>query len=135
MRVYSFPAVVGTAPRILILGSMPGVASLDASEYYAHPRNQFWRIVMTLCGTDAQLSYEERLRVLRDHGLALWDVLHSCVRPGSLDASIEHRSAKPNDLMALLRRTGSIRRLCCNGAAAGTRLTVRHLQDTVADLF
>jgi TDG/mug DNA glycosylase family protein len=118
VRVYSFPAIVADDARILILGSMPGVASLRAGQYYAHPRNQFWNILEELCGVRSALPYQQRLQMLRDHHVAVWDVLHSCVRPGSLDAAIEHRSARPNDLTRLLRSTPSIRRICCNGGVA-----------------
>jgi hypoxanthine-DNA glycosylase len=120
--VYSFPAFVASDARILILGSMPGVASLTAGQYYAHPRNQFWSILEQLCGAAPGGSYPERVRMLRSNHLALWDVLHSCVRPGSLDAAIEHRSAKPNDLIGLLRAHAGIGRICCNGAAAFSAL-------------
>jgi TDG/mug DNA glycosylase family protein len=122
VRVYSFPAIVADDARILILGSMPGVASLEAHHYYAHPRNRFWSILERLCGITGPLRYDARLQLLRAHHLALWDVLHSCVRPGSLDAAIEHHSAKPNDLMGLLRATPSIRRICCNGGTAHSSL-------------
>jgi TDG/mug DNA glycosylase family protein len=97
---------------------MPGIASLNAGQYYAHPHNQFWRIIGQIIGADPASAYEQRLQRLRDHHLALWDVLHSCVRRGSLDAAIDQRSARPNDLPALLREAGSIRRICCNGGTA-----------------
>jgi TDG/mug DNA glycosylase family protein len=134
VRIYSFPAVVGNDARILILGSMPGVASLDAVQYYAHLRNQFWSIIARITDTSPALAYEARLDVLRARRFALWDVLHSCVRPGSLDASIEHRSAKPNDLMGLLRRTGTIDRICCNGGTAYAALK-RHFGERLAREF
>jgi len=116
-RVHSFPAVIAADTRILILGSMPGVASLNAQQYYAHPRNQFWRIMGEICGAGPQLPYPQRLQALLDQGLGLWDVLQSCVRGGSLDAAIEHHSAIANDLLPLLG-AGQVRRLCCNGSSA-----------------
>lgn len=116
-RVRSFAAVIDVGTRILILGSMPGVASLDAQQYYAHPRNQFWPIMGAICGAGPELPYPRRLRALREHCLGLWDVLHSCVRGGSLDAAIERHSVAANDLLPLLR-TGRVMRLCCNGGAA-----------------
>ena len=119
--------------RILILGSMPGVASLDAQQYYAHPRNQFWPIMGRICGAGIELPYLQRLQALRAHGLGLWDVLHSCVRGGSLDAAIEHRSATPNDLLPLLR-TGRVMRLCCNGGTAHA-LLLRHFGRRLAAEF
>jgi TDG/mug DNA glycosylase family protein len=134
VRVYSFPAVVASDARILILGSMPGVASLSAGQYYAHPRNQFWAILLKLCGVGTSLTYEERLQLVRTRHLALWDVLHSCVRPGSLDAAIEHHSARPNDLPQLLQTARSIRHICCNGATAHSALN-RYFGDILARSF
>ena len=104
--------------RVLILGSMPGTASLAAAQYYAHPYNQFWRILGQICGAGPELAYPLRLERLRMRGIALWDVLDSCVRPGSLDSAIEHTSAVANDIPGLLRTASHIRRICCNGATA-----------------
>ena len=117
-RVQSFAPVVRSDARVLILGSMPGAASLAARQYYAHPRNQFWTIVARQGIAARALPYPQRLELLQQHGLALWDVLHSCVRRGSLDAAIEHGGATPNDLPQLLRTYRGIERLCCNGATA-----------------
>jgi hypoxanthine-DNA glycosylase len=132
-RVQSFAPVVGPGTRILILGSMPGVASLDARQYYAHPRNHFWRIVGQLCGAGPDLPYEQRLQALLRQQLGLWDVLQSCVRGGSLDAAIEQHSAVANDLLPLLR-AGSVIRLCCNGSTAYTALQ-RHFGQQLAREF
>lgn len=104
--------------RVLILGSMPGAASLAAQQYYAHPQNQFWRIIERIYGVPRTLPYPARLEGLTSNRLALWDVLESCVRPGSLDAAIEHASAVPNALTRLLRAHPDIGRLCCNGATS-----------------
>jgi TDG/mug DNA glycosylase family protein len=134
VRVFSFPAIIGTGARVLILGSMPGVASLGASQYYAHARNQFWPLMGELCGATPDLPYAQRLQVLLDHHIALWDVLHSCVRPGSLDASIEHTSAQPNDLVHLLRQADTIGRICCNGGTAHLALK-RHFEVPLAQDF
>jgi len=101
---------------------MPGVASLGASQYYAHPRNRFWDIMDRVCGAGRSIPYQQRLLRLLDHHLALWDVLHSCVRSGSLDAAIEHHTALPNDLAGLLSGLPSLRRICCNGATASVAL-------------
>lgn len=131
-RARSFAAVVGEAPRILILGSMPGTASLAAAQYYAHPRNQFWNIMERLSGAGRELPYAERLQRLKAHGFALWDVLHSCVRAGSLDSAIEHHSAVPNAIPALLRRHRSIRRICCNGGTSHATL-LRHFGTELQD--
>ncbi|HTW73484.1 MAG TPA: DNA-deoxyinosine glycosylase [Steroidobacteraceae bacterium] len=121
-RARSFAAVVGGGARLLILGSMPGAASLAARQYYAHPYNRFWSILGEICGAGGELPYPRRLHCLKSHGFALWDVLHSCVRVGSLDSSIERRSARPNDIPGLLRRHPGIVRICCNGATAHAAL-------------
>lgn len=117
-RCYSFAPVVRAGARILILGSMPGVASLAAQQYYAHPRNQFWQLMGGICGARQQLPYPRRLEYLQDHDLALWDVLQFCERRGSLDSAIDHRTAITNDVPGLLRQYPSIRRVCCNGGTA-----------------
>jgi TDG/mug DNA glycosylase family protein len=132
-RVQSFPAVIGAHTRILILGSMPGVASLAAQQYYAYPRNQFWPIMGAICGAGPALAYPQRLQQLLHSGLGLWDVLHSCVRGGSLDAAIEHRSAIANHLLPLLRASPVVR-LCCNGGTAYTALQ-RHFGVRLAREF
>ncbi len=118
IRRRSFAPVARDDARVLILGSMPGEASLAAGQYYAHPRNQFWPIMQAICGAGPALPYAQRLERLRECRIALWDVLHSCVRAGSLDAAIERASAVPNDLPELLRAHAAIGRICCNGAAA-----------------
>jgi hypoxanthine-DNA glycosylase len=134
VRVYSFPPIAAEDARILILGSMPGVASLQAAQYYAHPRNQFWRIITELCGRTAVPDYPQRLQLLRANRLALWDVLHSCVRPGSLDAAIEHHTAEANDLIGVLRSHPCIVRICCNGGTAFAALR-RHFGSALAERF
>ncbi len=132
-RVQSFAAVVAADTRILILGSMPGVASLAAKQYYAHPRNQFWNIMGALCGAGPELAYAQRLQVLQQRGLGLWDVLQSCVRRGSLDAAIEPDSVVANELLPLLRQ-GNTMRLCCNGTTAYAALQ-RHFGQPLAREF
>jgi len=114
----SFAAVADTSATVLILGSMPGQASLLARQYYAHPQNAFWRIQGDLIGAHADLPYAERLCILRAHGIALWDVLASCVRVGSLDSAIEEPSIVANDFGAFLRRHRRIARVFFNGAKA-----------------
>lgn len=115
-----FPPVVDGRASVLILGSLPGRRSIAEQQYYAHPRNAFWRILGQLLGFEADNGYPQRCRELRDRGVALWDVLASSVRPGSLDSAIDIASAKPNDFAALLARHGGIRTICFNGAKAGS---------------
>lgn len=117
-RIGGFPPVVGRQPRVLILGSMPGVASLAAQEYYALPRNAFWPIMGKLFGACFELAYQDRLDVLKTGRVALWDVLGSCVRPGSLDASIDANSAVANDFGQLFADYPSIDRVFFNGKKA-----------------
>ncbi|MEO5861822.1 MAG: DNA-deoxyinosine glycosylase [Burkholderiales bacterium] len=117
-RIASFAPVEGEAARVLILGSMPGVQSLAAGQYYAHPRNSFWKILAAILGVPVTAAYEERIHSLKGAGIALWDVLHSCVREGSLDADIEAGSIKANDFKDFLLRHPGIEVVCFNGATA-----------------
>jgi len=117
-HVSSFAPVENPQARALILGSMPGVASLTAGRYYAHPRNAFWRLMGDIAGARPDLPYEQRLACLRAHGLALWDVLASCHRPGSLDADIDPASVVANDFAGFLARHPQIRLIAFNGAIA-----------------
>jgi TDG/mug DNA glycosylase family protein len=118
LRVRSFPPIETRGSRILVLGSMPGGASLAAGRYYAHPQNLFWRIMMDLLRGGPELSYAARIRLLKAHGIALWDVLESCVREGSLDSSIEEASISVNDFGSFYRSHPKIRRVFFNGAKA-----------------
>ena len=114
----SFPPVSTRDARVLVLGSMPGRASLAAVQYYAHPRNAFWPIMGELCEFGADAAYRVRLAALRRSRIALWDVLQSCVRPGSLDSDIAPESAEPNDFPAFFARHRRIRAVLCNGGTA-----------------
>ena len=111
-----FPPVARADARILVLGSLPGQKSLSASEYYAHPQNAFWRIMRELFGIDGH--YDERCTLLGDSKLALWDVLRSSVRRGSLDADIRRESAVANDFEAFLKSHASIKTIAFNGKKA-----------------
>lgn len=125
-RVTGFAPVVGDRPRVLVLGSMPGVASLDAHEYYAMPRNAFWPIMGRLFDAGFERPYAQRLARLQAGGVALWDVLASCVRPGSLDAAIDVRSAAVNDFGRLFADLPTIERVFFNGKAAA-KIYRRHV--------
>jgi len=116
--VTSFTPIEGNAAHILILGSMPGVASLSANQYYAHPQNAFWKIMCAILEFPATVSYEEKVTALKHSGIVLWDVLESCIRPGSMDAAIDMNSAKANDIAALLHRQPEIKTICFNGSTA-----------------
>ena len=123
---YGFPPVAAADARLLILGSMPGVASLDAVRYYAHPRNVFWRIMGDLLGAGPALPYEQRLQRLTAAGIALWDVIGACRRRGSLDAAIDPVSIRINPIGELLSDRPSIARVVTHGGLA-SRLFARHL--------
>ena len=117
-RISSFPPLCGETPRILILGSMPGEASLHAGQYYAYPRNAFWPIIEALFGIAANTDYAQRCQALATHGVAVWDVLESCIRSGSLDAAIESSSIVPNDFLGFFERNPSINAIYFNGSMA-----------------
>jgi len=112
-KIRSFLPVATSEARVLILGSMPGITSLTAGQYYAHPRNAFWRIMGKLFGAGPEKPYDERLRILNARGIALWDVLDSCVRPGSLDSNIGNET--PNDFVNFFASHTRITHVGLNG--------------------
>jgi len=115
--MYGFAPVVGGAPKVLVLGTFPGLASREAEEYYAHPRNQFWRILYGILGEayDAP-SYRRKLQKLKEHGIALWDMVASCETTGSADTEIQNPVLI--DLPGFLRKNPSIQTVCFNGGNA-----------------
>ena len=118
--VESFPPVAAAGARVLILGSMPGEESLRRQQYYANPRNAFWRIMGALLNPELdvapELPYGARLALLQQRRVALWDVAHRCRRVASADATL--RDVEPNAIPALLRRHASIVAVFCNGRTA-----------------
>ena len=122
-----FPPVVGRAPRVLLLGSLPGRASIAAGEYYAQRQNAFWRIAGALCGAEPDLDYASRLARLKSAGIALWDVLAAAERDGSLDADIVRGTLELNDVAGLLRRHGGITVVAFNGQTAAA-IFRRHIE-------
>jgi TDG/mug DNA glycosylase family protein len=113
-----FAPILGDRARVLILGSLPSVASLEKNQYYGHPQNVFWRIMGELFGAGPDMPYAQRTRILVNARVAVWDVLRSSVRPGSMDADIETSTAKPNDFETLFRDQPGIRLVCFNGRTA-----------------
>lgn len=116
LPVHSFPPIENRTARVLILGSMPGKASLEAGQYYAHPRNGFWPIMAALTGVEATTHYAERTRALLDTGIALWDVLAACTRSGSLDSEIDIATEVANDFVTFLANHPAITHVFFNGA-------------------
>lgn len=110
--------VFDTSARLLVLGSFPGAASLQAAQYYAHPRNAFWPVMAALTGEPGlpALAYADRLATLKHHHIALWDAVAACHREGSLDTAIQ--AAVPSDVAALVARLPALRVVACNGALA-----------------
>jgi len=117
-QVQSFAPIIGASPRIVILGSMPGIASLEAVQYYAHPRNVFWPIMGELFGFDHAIDYEARIQQIEALPIILWDSLKACHRPGSLDSNIDDDTAEANDFPRLLRQYPGIRAILFNGATS-----------------
>ncbi len=115
-RIVAFPPVAPPRARVLVLGSMPSVESLNQGFYYAHPRNAFWRIMAEVFGEPFPEDIPARVALLERHGVALWDVLESCEREGSLDSAI--REPTMNDFDALFERCPKIDRVLFNGGTA-----------------
>lgn len=126
-----FPPVAAPDARVLILGSLPGVRSLELTQYYGHPRNHFWPLVGGLIGADLPaLPYAERLSRLKAHGIGLWDVVARAVRPGSLDQHL--RSVQSNDLEDFIATLPRLRAIAFNGTTA-SRIGRKQLRDVVDD--
>lgn len=125
-KVYSFPPMIAPGATVLVLGSMPGVKSLQEQRYYANDRNYMWRILYALSGREPDDIYEERLAYAAGIGVAMWDMIGSCVRPGSLDMNI--RDAEPNDLPGLVQEYPTLRALAFNGAKSHATFQ-KHFKD------
>jgi len=112
------PAIEDQQAQILILGSMPSVKSLQQQQYYAHPQNAFWSIMSDLFDMDKEWTYPQRYAYLITHKIAMWDVLQSCQRQGSLDSNIEPRSMLPNDFNTFFQHHPNIKHIFFNGGKA-----------------
>ena len=121
-----FEPIIDESSKILILGSFPGIKSLQEQEYYAHPRNQFWRILFEILGEDFSSKYEDRINLVQRNNIALWDVINTCDRKGSLDSAIMNE--EKNDLEKLLTQYSQIKSIYCNGNKSykGALLLVSH---------
>jgi len=116
--VTGFPPITNPNASTLILGSMPGVASLAAQQYYAHPRNAFWVIIEAVFGIDKTLAYSQRVQALQQTPVAVWDVLQQCDRSGSLDSAIKTDSRYPNDFVKFFGEHVHIKTVVFNGGEA-----------------
>jgi len=125
MQIHSFAPILSHQPKILILGTMPSAASLQAFEYYAFPGNVFWRIISTIYGVDCPTDYLKKKQLIVEMDLALWDVCHSCIRPGSADSDI--KDEEPNPIKELLDSHPSIHTILFNGKTA-EKLFHKHLK-------
>lgn len=112
----SFPPIVDDGSKILILGSMPGAASLSQQQYYAHPQNAFWKLLFAIHEVPFSTVYADRVRLLQDHHIALWDVLQNCEREGSLDSNICNEV--PNDFSSFFSQYPKIKHVLFNGQVA-----------------
>jgi len=124
--IHSFEPIVGPHAKILILGSMPGEASLAANQYYAHPRNAFWSAIAPLLKIQADAPYHEKVAALRSSPLALWDVFKSCERIGSLDTKIRTDNFILNDFTSLFSSHEQIKQVLFNGGTA-ERYFIRYI--------
>lgn len=112
-RIYSFPPIISKDSKILILGSIPGVQSLEKQEYYGHPQNQFWKILFTLREENFTNNYAEKLEFLKKNKIALWDTIESCERKGSKDTEIKNEVE--NSVSELIASFPNIQAIFCNG--------------------
>ncbi|PIE43969.1 MAG: DNA-deoxyinosine glycosylase [Gammaproteobacteria bacterium] len=122
-----FPPAAPADMRILILGSFPGQYSLQKGQYYAHPRNVFWRIMGEAFSFDCEIDYRERIAIVNSHRIGIWDVLQSCRRYGSLDSKIETATIVPNDFIHFFDCYSQLRLIVFNGSRAETEFKKRIL--------
>jgi double-stranded uracil-DNA glycosylase len=127
----SFPPIIDAASRVLILGSLPGDESLRQQQYYAHPRNQFWRILAEIYQVPFPATYPDREALVLQQQLALWDVVQHGEREGSLDQAI--RNATPNDFAWLFKTYPELQAIVFNGRKAHAVFERRVLQPQVVD--
>lgn len=130
-----FKPILGLAPKVLILGSMPSQKSLASQQYYANPQNSFWWIMSQLIGFDVSDCYAKRQTALKVSKIAVWDVLYDCNRLGSADSAIQKSSEIPNDFAAFFGQQNSLKYVGFNGVAA-QKIFMRHCPSllTIYDL-
>jgi hypoxanthine-DNA glycosylase len=130
-RARGFPPIAAGDAQVLVLGSMPSIASLAKGEYYAHPRNAFWPIMGRLFGAGPELPYAERRRILKSQRIAVWDVLQECGRAGSLDSAIDAATERANDFVAFFREHPRIGAVFFNGQKAETAFRRHAMKDVL----
>ncbi|MDI1309873.1 MAG: DNA-deoxyinosine glycosylase [Methylotenera sp.] len=134
-QIKGFEPIVDEESEIIILGSMPGIQSLQAGEYYAHKQNAFWKILNKIFPQHSLNNYEEKIAMLRLNNIALWDVLKSCERQGSLDYDIILKTMQVNDFYELFNKYPRIQKVCFNGAFAEksyTRFVLKNLKSSIS---
>ncbi len=133
--VSGFAPIATANARVLILGSLPSRQSVEKQEYYGNPQNKFWQLMGELFGAGPEIPYASRADKLSDCGVAVWDVLRSAVRSGSMDAAIDFNSATPNDFSTFYAQHPKLELLCFNGKKAAElyeRLVVGRGISTIA---
>ncbi len=111
----SFKPSIDNNSTVLVLGSMPGIKSLEERQYYAHPQNRFWKVMGAICNESElhEFDYDLKLKTLLKNNIALWDTIKSCKREGSLDSDIQNET--PNNIKGLLKKYSNIKTICFNG--------------------
>ncbi|MDI1317370.1 DNA-deoxyinosine glycosylase [Flavobacterium sp.] len=129
MKIYSFPSISNPDATILLLGTMPGIKSLELNEYYGHPQNNFWKLLALVFDQEIPEEYRQKKELLMQNNIAVWDVLQACERQGSLDSAIMKEI--PNDFTHFLNEHPNIKLIAFNGqkAAAYFKKHVRLTQD------
>jgi len=116
MEAISFKPIFDQNSRILILGTMPGIKSLEKQQYYGHERNAFWPVIFNLLNSEISTNYENKIKLLIDNKIALWDTLQFCTRQGSLDSNIQDE--KPNDINGFISKIKDLKAIFFNGQSA-----------------
>ncbi|AFS78459.1 uracil-DNA glycosylase-like protein [Gottschalkia acidurici 9a] len=113
-NIKSLRPIVNDTSKVLILGSIPGKESLEKQKYYANPRNSFWKIIFSLYDLNVEEHYNKKIEFLQEKNIAIWDVIKTCDRRGSLDSNIKNEEA--NDFSTLFKYYPNIRFVLFNGA-------------------
>lgn len=130
MHINSFNPIIDENSKALILGSIPSVKSLEKTQYYGNPRNQFWKLIYSILDKEIDKSYDDRIAFLLKNNIALWDVISDCYREGSLDSSI--KNPEINDFRILFKRYPNIKFIFFNGSKAET-LFIRYVDKKVLE--